>query len=84
MVPYFSMKRDNRFELIQELFSAVTNEHLRKLIEYKNTLMAAQLAQDIAMLASETTNNILIEEPEKKVKESTPTLETIKNSKTKP
>ena len=50
MAPIFSLENLNRKELIQELLYGISNKQLRQLIEYKNTLMAAQLALDIALV----------------------------------
>ena len=50
MAPIFSLENLNRKELIQELLYGISNKQLRQLIEYNNTLMAAQLALDIALV----------------------------------
>ena len=50
MAPIFSLENLNRKELIQELLYGISNKQLRQLIEYINTLMAAQLALDIALV----------------------------------
>ena len=50
MAPIFSLENLNRKELIQDLLYGISNKQLRQLIEYKNTLMAAQLALDIALV----------------------------------
>ena len=50
MAPIFSLENLNRKELIQELLYGISNKQLRQLIEYKNTLMAAQLALDFALV----------------------------------
>ena len=50
MAPIFSLENLNRKELIQELLYGISNKQLRQLIKYKNTLMAAQLALDIALV----------------------------------
>ena len=50
MAPIYSLENLNRKELIQELLYGISNKQLRQLIEYKNTLMAAQLALDIALV----------------------------------
>ena len=44
------MENLNGKELIQELLYGISNKQLSQQIEYKNTLMAAQLAQDIALV----------------------------------
>ena len=44
------MENLNGKELIQELLYGISNKQLPQQIEYKNTLMAAQLAQDIALV----------------------------------
>ena len=44
------MENLNGKELIQELLYGISNKQLPQQIEYKNTLMAAQLAQDVALV----------------------------------
>ena len=44
------MENLNGKELIQELLYGISKKQLPQQIEYKNTLMAAQLAQDIALV----------------------------------
>ena len=44
------MENLNGKELIQELLYGIFNKQLPQQIEYKNTLLAAQLAQDIALV----------------------------------
>ena len=59
----YSNAEPSRCELIKQLLVGTTNDQLHELIEYKITLMAAQLAKDIAMLASKTIEKKPIEEP---------------------